>query len=90
MNPETNPLAQQTQPLNAQQVQRLVAGLLGGLVEMAEDVDSVRAAVCWLASADPVAMKLWQAFRQIKAQMEKLRTMAMAQAPKAEDGKKPD
>jgi hypothetical protein len=44
---------------------------------MAESVDTVRAAVSWLVSADPGAMQTWALLRQSYEQITKAREAAM-------------
>jgi hypothetical protein len=76
-------------PLTEREIKKILGSLLGALIDMVEDVETVRQAVIWFGSNDPVALNVWAAFKQIKAQMEKLRTMQPSK-PVTDNGRKPD
>jgi len=66
-------------PLSRAEIAKILAGLLGALIDMTEDVETVRQAVAWFLSDDPAAVQLWAGFRNIKAELAKIRAQMTAQ-----------
>jgi hypothetical protein len=89
MDLSLNPFTEPMRPLTEREIKKILGSLLGAMIDMVEDVEVVRQAVIWFGSADPVALNVWAAFKQIKEQMEKLRTM-QPPPPVTGSGRKPD
>jgi hypothetical protein len=90
MTPPTLDYLAEERPLTHKECVKLLAGLIGALIDMAEDVETVKGAVAWFSSNDPMAIKTWELFQNVKVQMQRVREMAAAQAARASDLKKPD
>jgi len=88
MDESLNPFTEPGRSLTDREIKKLIGSVLGAFIDMSEDVETVRQAVIWFGSNDPLAVEVWTAFRQIKAQMELLRTMQLPPAPKAGEAKK--
>jgi len=67
-------------PLSRAEIAKIIAGVLGAVIDMTEDVETVRQAVAWFLSDDPAAVQLWAGFRNIKAELTKIRAQIAAQA----------
>jgi len=67
-------------PLTRAEIAKIIAGVLGSLIDMTDDVETVREAVAWFLSSDPAAIQIWVGFRNIKAELTKIRAQMIAQA----------